>query len=258
MSKRQTTHSNTYRFFVPPTSFQGDLVMIDDQDLARQIGVVLRLGAGDQIVLLDGIGMHYVVTLSEVGKGRVRGQIEQQAAAGGEPRLSLTLFAGLMRAERFEWLLQKGTEIGVAAFVPVLCERSVSDGAVGANKLARWQRIIREAAEQCRRGRVPLLEAPIRFDQASVRAAANGPALLLWEGQGVAAIGATLRGLPAGVPQTLGLLSGPEGGLTDAEYRQASEHTILPVTLGPRTLRAETAPFAAATIALYEFGEMDA
>jgi 16S rRNA (uracil1498-N3)-methyltransferase len=258
MSKRQTTHSNTYRFFVPPTSFQGDLVLIDDQDLARQIGVVLRLAAGDQIVLLDGIGMQAIVTLTEVGKGRVRGEIDQQVAAGGEPRLSLTLFVGLMRAERFEWLLQKGTEIGVAAFVPVLCERSISDGAVGASKLARWQRIIREAAEQCRRGRVPLLESPISFDQACVRAAANGPALLLWEGQGVPAIGAALRGLPAGVPQTLSLLSGPEGGLTDAEYRQARTHAVLPVTLGPRTLRAETAPFAAATIALYEFGDIDA
>ncbi len=255
MSKRQTTRSNTYRFFVPPTCFRGDRVEIDDPDLARQLAVVLRLGVGDRVVFLDGIGNQSIVVLTEVGKGRVRGQIEQQELAGAEPHLALTLYIGLMRAERFEWLLQKGTELGVAAFVPVLCERSVSDGAVGAAKLARWQRIIREAAEQCRRGRIPQLELPIGFNQACAGAIANGPALLLWEGQGVQAIGAVLRALTA--PVGLSLLSGPEGGLSDAEYSQAQAHGIVAVTLGPRTLRAETAPLAAAAIALYQFGDME-
>ena len=257
MSKRQTTNSNTYRFFVPPTSFRGDAVAVDDPDLARQIAVVLRLAAGDRVVLLDGLGTQYTVALTEIGKGRVRGQIEQQETAGGEPRLSLILYVGLLRAERFEWLLQKGTELGVVAFVPVLCERSVSDGAVGAAKLARWQRIIREAAEQCRRGRVPQLELPIGFDQACTHATAHGPTLLLWEGQGAQSISSALQALPAVPPTILSLISGPEGGLTEAERSQAHAHAIIPVTLGPRTLRAETAPLAAAAVALYEFGDME-
>lgn len=257
MSKRQTTHSNTYRFFVPASCFDGDQVEINDPDLARQIGTVLRLGAGDQIVLLDGSGSQSIVRLSEVGKGRVRAIVEQQSLAGGEPQLALTLYVGLMRAERFEWLLQKGTELGVTAFVPVLCERSISDGAIGTAKLARWQRIIREAAEQCRRGRLPQLELPISFEQACVAAASSGHALLLWEGQGAQPIGAVLRALPGQTAPAISLLSGPEGGLTDAEHSQASRHAVIPVTLGPRTLRAETAPLAAAAVALYEFGDME-
>jgi 16S rRNA (uracil1498-N3)-methyltransferase len=164
------------------------------------------------------------------------------------------IYAGLMRAERFEWLLQKGTELGAAGFVPVLCERSLAEGAPGEAKIARWERIIREAAEQSRRGRLPSLARPLPFADACARAASAGPALLLWEGQGATPIRAALGGL--GRPAALALLSGPEGGLTDAERERAATHAIMPITLGPRTLRAETAPLVAAVAALYAFEEL--
>jgi 16S rRNA (uracil1498-N3)-methyltransferase len=255
MSRRQTT-SNTYRFFVAPDAFRDDTVLIEDDDLVRQLTSVLRLGAGDRIVLLDGTGWQHTVVIESAGRGRVAGQVEQRERVLSEPKLELTIAAGLMRAERFEWLLQKGTELGAAAFIPVLCERSISEGGAGAAKQARWARIIREAAEQSRRGILPRLEAPLPYKEAC-KGAAGGPALLLWEGQGAMPIRSALEALAAArPPAALTTLSGPEGGLTDAELELASSVGIPPVTLGPRTLRAETAPLAAAAAAMYAFGEM--
>jgi 16S rRNA (uracil1498-N3)-methyltransferase len=253
LARRSTTSSNTYRFFVPPESLRGDDVQIDDADLARQLGAVLRLGPGDQVVLLDGLGLLATVELLAITRHGVRGAVVAREHAGNEPRLSVTLYVGLMRAERFEWVLQKGTELGAAAFVPVQCARSAADGQAGASKQARWARIVREAAEQSRRGRLPQIHAPLAWGDACASAA--GPALMLWEGAGAAPIRAALR-RHAGATQ-IALISGPEGGITDDERAAAERCGVAPVTLGPRTLRAETAPIVAATAALYEAGDLD-
>ncbi len=253
MARRHTIGSNTYRFFVDPSVFRGEQVQIEDADLIRQMGSVLRLGAGDQVVLLDGLGNQYIATLASLGKGRITGHIEQHEAGGGEPNLQLTLYVGLMRAERFEWLLQKGTELGVAVFAPIICERSIADGEIGAAKLLRWQRIVREAAEQSRRSRLPQVLRPQPFHMACAQM--QHPALLLWEGQGAPPLRTILREYTE-YPTALGIVSGPEGGLSETERNLAHSHGIQEVTLGPRTLRAETAPLVAATAVLYEFGEL--
>src|SRR5919197_99737 len=97
--RRQTAQSNTYRFFVASDAIRG-------RD-------------GEQVTLLDNSGWQYVVALSSVERGRVAGTVERKELAGGEPRTKLTLYVALMRPERFEWVLQKGTELGASAFVPV-------------------------------------------------------------------------------------------------------------------------------------------
>src|SRR6266540_3731637 len=123
-SQRQTTTSNTYRFFVETGTIHGRDVLIEDGELSHQILTVLRLRAGEHVVMLDNCGWQYVVALAEIERGRVTGRIERKELAGGEPRTKITLYAALMRPERFEWILQKGTELGVSAFVPLICERS--------------------------------------------------------------------------------------------------------------------------------------
>ncbi|GAB4116608.1 MAG: 16S rRNA (uracil(1498)-N(3))-methyltransferase [Roseiflexaceae bacterium] len=256
MSRKAT--SNTYRFFVPASAIQHQQVVVEDADLVRQLSSVLRLGPGDQIALLDGSGSEYVVQISQLRKAELRGKIRDQHQPAGEPTLQIELMFGLMRAERLEWLLQKGTELGVAQFVPVLCERSVAEGGVSATKQARWQRIIREAAEQSRRTRLPQLEQVLPYQQACARAA-GAPALLLWEGAVATPIRSVLHDLaasPAGAPAALRIISGPEGGLSENEYQLALADRIMPVTLGPRILRAETAPLIAASAALFAFGEL--
>lgn len=254
--------SNTYRFFVPAEAINADQVSVQDTALAHQIGRVLRLRPGDRVLLLDGQGRAYTVVLTAVEREQITGQVEQQEAAGGEPAISLTLYVALLRAERFEWVLQKGTELGAGMVVPVICAHSLPADRADARKLARWQRILREAAEQSCRGRLPTIAEPQPFAAACTQAATADLALLLWEGS-ASHLRETLRTRlalspdsppPADhrQPTTIALLSGPEGGITADELTTATEHGIIPVSLGPRILRAETAPIAAAAAIFYE------
>lgn len=258
--------ANTYRFFVPPTAFHGDMVRLEDADLAHQMGKVLRLHPGDQVLLLDGEGWSYTVVLSELGRSQVLGRVVERMAAGGEAPVDLTLYVALLRAERFEWVLQKGTELGVRSFVPVQFSHSLPADRADERKLLRWQRIIREAAEQSCRGRLPQLAAPLTFAAACKQAAQAELGLILWEGT-APPLRTVLRAwqqersspTPAAPAEqsnpprsTIALLSGPEGGITPAELTSAREHGMIAVSLGPRILRAETAPIAAAAALFYE------
>jgi 16S rRNA (uracil1498-N3)-methyltransferase len=281
-SRRQTAQSNTYRFFVDADAIHGRQAVVEDAELAHQLGTVLRLRAGERVLLLDNSGWQYVVALDSIERDRISGTVERKQLAGGEPRTKLTLYVALLRAERFEWVLQKGTELGVSAFVPLICERSTVADAdeLSERKLERWRRIIREAAEQSRRGKLPRLAPPLLFPAACEQAVRRGQALLLWEGSGVAALRQVLRGKtedggskiedgkvdpPSAIlhprssanPFSIALFSGPEGGLTAGEFETALRYGMIAVTLGPRTLRAETAPLVAAAAILYEMGDLE-
>jgi 16S rRNA (uracil1498-N3)-methyltransferase len=267
---------------VDADALHGREVVIEDAELAHQLGAVLRLRAGERVLLLDNSGWQYVVALDTLVGDRVAGTVERKELAGGEPRTKLTLYVALLRPERFEWVLQKGTELGVSAFVPVICERSTIAEAdeLSERKLDRWRRIVREAAEQSRRGKLPRLAPALFFPAASDQAARRGQALLLWEGAGVPSLRQVLRGkiedqgmriehrphdprssIPdprsATHPFSIALFSGPEGGFSAGEFETASRYGMIPVTLGPRTLRAETAPLVAASAILYEMGDLD-
>jgi len=286
--RRQTVQSNTYRFFVDADALHGREVAIEDAELAHQLGAVLRLRPGERMLLLDNSGWQYVVALNTLVDDRVTGTVERKELAGGEPRTKLTLYVALLRPERFEWVLQKGTELGVSAFVPVICERSTIADAdeLSERKLDRWRRIVREAAEQSRRGKLPRLAPALLFPAACEQAARRAQALLLWEGAGVpplrrilsessqpaaaeelkiedrrsrigTARSAILDPRSSAHPFSIALLSGPEGGFSAGEFETASRYGIIPVTLGPRTLRAETAPIVAASAILYEMGDLD-
>jgi len=290
-SQRQTTTSNTYRFFIETASIHGRDVLIEDGELSHQIGAVLRLRAGERVVMLDNCGWQYIVALGEIERGRVVGTIERKELADGEPRTKITLYAALMRPERFEWVLQKGTELGVSAFVPLICERStIADAdALSGHKQERWRRIIREAAEQSRRGKLPRLAPAVLFPAACDQAAQRGTAILLWEGAGAPSLRTILREPDPATPPTakiddrggkieqhsdhppssilhppssahpfsVALFSGPAGGFSAGEFATAHRYGMTAVTLGPRTLRAETAPLVAISAILYEMGDLE-
>jgi 16S rRNA (uracil1498-N3)-methyltransferase len=268
MKRRSEPSSNTYRFFVAPEAISGRVVQIEDVALAKQLSNVLRLGTGDTVTLLDNSGWEYAVTLQVIERKRIQGTVTAKTLAHTEPRLKLMLYVALMRGERFEWVLQKGTEIGVSTFVPVVCERSMVDdlAQVKAVKLERWQRIIKEAAEQSRRAKLPKLQPAMLFATACDHAARRSQALLLWEGKGAASLnalvprtweGAREAGTPAEPePLSVAVLSGPEGGFSAEEVRTAQRYGARLATLGPRTLRAETAPIVAASAIFFAFGDL--
>jgi 16S rRNA (uracil1498-N3)-methyltransferase len=260
--RRQQADSNTYRFFVAPGTLQGRVAQIDDPALIHQLSSVLRLGQGDQITLLDNSGWEYVVALDEIGRGGVSGTVERKTLAETEAQLKLTLYVALLRGERFEWVLQKGTELGVTAFVPVVCQRSVIDdiAEIGAAKTERWERIIREAAEQSRRAKLPKLLPAMLFDTACDHAARRSRAFVLWEGSGATSLRSLLQRDEPGpeeAPFSIALLSGPEGGFTESEMATAVMYQLRLASLGPRILRAETAPIAAAAAVLFLHGDLD-
>jgi 16S rRNA (uracil1498-N3)-methyltransferase len=187
----------------------------------------------------------------------VIGEIYDDQPAQGEPKLRISLYQGTLKARKLEWVLQKGTELGIAEFIPTICERSVlSDVETVDEKTIRWERIIQEAAEQSGRGILPELRPAMMFAQACQRASrTTGLSLLAWEEE----TGADLKQVLSSVetpPARVNLFIGSEGGFTVDEARLAHGYKIVPVGLGRRILRAETAGMVAASAILYEFGEL--
>jgi 16S rRNA (uracil1498-N3)-methyltransferase len=270
-TRRVAATSNTYRFFINAAALHGREVTVEDDDFAHQVSNVLRLRTGDRLLLLDNSGWQYVVELVAIEHGRVKGVVEHKELAHGEPRTKVTLYTALMRPERFEWALQKGTELGVSSFVPVICERSTIADAndLSERKIERWERIVREAAEQSCRGKLPRIASALFFPVACDQAAKRGAALLLWEGSDAIPFRQALRASSAEAsaqtilgdigrhPFSVALFSGPEGGFTSNEVETARNYGIIPVRLGPRILRAETAPLAATAALLYEMGDLE-
>lgn len=226
--------------------------------IAHQVGRVLRLRPGNRILLLDGSGWEYPVELSDLAARQRHGRVEAGCPTETKPRVVVTLYAAPLKGEHYAYTLQKGTEIGATAFVPTVTARTVG-GEVGATKVERWRRIVREAAEQSGRGRIPTVGTPVPFAEACRLAVAAGPALIPWEEErehGLSATIAAWRAGREGLPQ-LGLLIGPEGGFTAEEIALAQRCGIVPVTLGRRILRAETAAAVVTTLALAALGELD-
>jgi 16S rRNA (uracil1498-N3)-methyltransferase len=242
-----------HRFFIDPDHLTGRHVYFD-ADQAHQLRRVLRLRPGDRVLVLDGRQWQYDVTLEEVSNARAVGLLGERTAAGGEPAVRLTLYQSLLRREKFEWVLQKGTELGVAAFVPVITRRSLLRDAddVTPEKLARWRRIIKEAAEQSGRGLLPDLSPPVPF--AAALDDAVRPALIAWEEERDMNLRAALR--PHEGTTEVALFVGPEGGFEPEEIAAARQAGVLSVTLGRRVLRTETAAVVGAALVLYELGEM--
>ncbi|HEV2661637.1 MAG TPA: RsmE family RNA methyltransferase, partial [Ktedonobacteraceae bacterium] len=188
------------------------------------------------------------------GRRDVEVELVERRAGKPESPVRIILCQGLLKSARFEWILEKGTELGVAVFAPILCRRSSSGlEDAGAGKQQRWQRILQEAAEQCGRARIPELR-PIRsFAQALNDIPADALALIPWEEEHTHSLRDALRAVEREEKAlTIVLFIGPEGGLLAEEVTQAQQHGVQAVTLGRRILRAETAALATVANVMYE------
>jgi len=246
-----------HRFFIPPEWIGEEGVILGDP-VAHQIRNVLRMRPGDHILVLDNSGWAREVELREVGLEQVVGEVVRRMLAQGEPRTKITLYQGVLKGRRFEFALQKGTELGIVEFVPLISDRAIiADVGDVDKRRARWKRIVQEAAEQSGRGRLPNLEPAMLFPRACERAQQQGGlGLIPWEGER----GLSLRAVLAErqrKPFIVSLLVGSEGGFTAQEVELARRYGIQPVTLGPRILRAETAGLVATTAILYELGDLE-
>ena len=249
-----------HRFFIPPEWINNQQVTLIE-DVAHQVRNVLRMRPGDRLIVLDDSGWEREVELSRLTRNVVIGYVVEERLAAGEPRTKISLYQGVLKAQKFEWVLQKGTELGLVEFIPLVCERSlVGDLEDVDRKLGRWGRIIREAAEQSRRGRLPVLRPAMLFDQGCQRAMRSGGlSLVPWEEERTTSLKSALRAGADGEdrPFSVSLFIGPEGGLTADEIEVARRYQAQPVSLGPRILRAETAGLVAASAILYELGDLE-
>ena len=211
---------------------------------------VLRLQPGDGITLFgNSAGGEWSADVTHMGRSSVRVRPVAHHAIEREAPRAIHLLAGITANERMDWLVEKATELGAASITPLLAERSVLKlkGERAEKKLAHWQAVAVAACEQCGRNRVPLIQPASSLADwlaAHPAAAADGSAdtarLLLSLRPGTQPLHAAASGTGAVL-----FLSGPEGGLSSGEEDLALQHGFVPVTLGGRVLRAETAPLAA-------------
>jgi len=208
-------------------------------EAAQHVAKALRLKAGESIVVFDGRGGEYDATIQRVDKERVDVKVGSWRDVDVEPRIRLGLVQGLPEADKMDWIIQKSVELGVAWIQPVVCERSVVrlSGERAARRESHWRRVAIAACEQSGRNRVPEVRPTLGY-QSWIAVPATTPRWVL-----------TPRSEPIGAkapPQeSLELLIGPEGGLSEREQELAALQGAEPVALGPRVLRAETAPIVA-------------
>jgi 16S rRNA (uracil1498-N3)-methyltransferase len=242
-----------HRFFVEPEMIDriSSGLLALEGPIAHQVANVLRLKLGDEITLLDNAGSAYRMRLEQVERKLIVVRLIETRPVKGEPQTQITLYQSLLKGEKWDFVLQKCTEVGVSGFVPVVSERCMARPAEGRQE--RYLRIIQEAAEQSRRGLLPSLGNAVAFTVACQQAVASHDlALILWEGEQRVDMRHVLRQQRGSVA----LFVGPEGGYSAQEVTLAHECGIIPATLGPRILRAETAGLVAVAIILYSFGDM--
>lgn len=244
------------RFFIEDSSAAQD-APIDLTPIHHQLTRVLRAEPGTELLVLDNEGSERLVTVTAIDRRTAQGKVRQVRPAPAEPGVNLTLYQCSLKADRFEWVLQKGVELGACGFMPVVAARSVvRPTTVLARKRRRWETIVREAAEQSGRGRLPVLHPAADFAEAVQAVAGDALKLIAWE-EATDAPGIIRVLSQAALPvRHICLLIGPEGGLTADEVAQATEAGWQTVALGPRILRAETAALAAMTLVMGALGEL--
>ena len=224
--------------------------MVFPPDTSHQISAVLHLKVGQQVTLLDNRGTEFEVELVTIGIKVVLGKIVDRRPALGEAEVRVNLYLSLTQREKFEWALQKCTEVGAAGFVPVITSRSLLQSTTEPHcKYERWQKILQEAAEQSERGLIPLLAEPLRFGLALAHARQKNDLVLIpWEKEETTTVCQALAN--AGGPRRIAVFIGPEGGYSSDEISLACQAGAVPVTLGKRILRMETAAIVAGALIL--------
>ncbi len=237
------------RFFIDGTADGRAYIAGAD---ALHIAKALRMRPGEALTLCDGKGTDFEGVLETVTDRQVTVRITVSRPSQAEPTLAVTLYQGLPKGDKMDWIVQKAVELGVTAVVPVATRRSVARLEGKADKQQeRRQRNAAEAAGQCGRGILPAVERPLSWNQALSRLSGE-PALVFYEGGG-----RPLRELVTPSTRRLSVFVGPEGGFDPEEIDAIRRQGGGVATLGPRILRCETAPLAALTLLMHLSGNME-
>ena len=245
--------THRHRFFLSRDAFSGNQVLLKGQD-GHQLRRVLRLKVGDLIEVLDGMGHNFLVALEKVEEEEIEGRIIEVRKDPEECSLAITLAQVLPRFTKMDLIVQKATELGVARIVPLVGDRTPFPKGAQAPRVERWQRIAKEAAEQCRRITIPELEPIQNLLSFLDRLDVAGKRILFWERETGGRLRKILKVSPA--PSDYVLLVGPEGGFSDREAEKAVEKGYESVSLGARILRTESVALVALSLLQYEKGNL--
>lgn len=236
------------RYFISPDQMDRGQIWITGDDV-HHIKNVMRSRPGDQLVCCDGQGMDYLAEIEELDPAAIRCRVIDTSPSKGEPKTQVTIAQSLPKGDKLEWILQKGTELGAVRFLPFTSERTVVkiDARKIEKKRERWERIVKEAAEQAHRGKVPEVAFPASWKELLEEIRTAKTAWIAYEKGGRP----LARVLAEADSREILLIIGPEGGFTEREVAEAEAAGAVPVTLGARILRTETAPLAALSCILF-------
>ena len=226
----------TNRFYLPAIQFINNRMLVDSTELAKQLKNVLRVRVGEIIYLFDNSGMEYETKVEQISNKGVEVTLVKEYQGKLEPSVRVVIYQALLKKDKWEWLLQKVTELGVSEIIPMRTEYCISDN-ISESKQERYEKILIESTEQCGGCRIPKLGELQSYTQAlkSILEKKSKAFLLHPEEQALSLIQATQR------LKEISLLIGPEGGFSPKEIEEAKEAEVTVVQMGQRILRAETA-----------------
>ena len=242
------------RFYVPTPQIEKGMLRVEGNEV-KHIRRVLRLKAGDEIIVFDNLGKEYEGTIIEETTSSVVIKIQNIFLSKRDSPLDVTLAQSLLKGEKMDYLIQKATELGVKEIVPFFSSRSVPllEKSGRLKRHHRWGRIAIEASKQCGRGVVPKIEPLQDYSEMLQLASPGSLRLILWEREG----GQLKEVLERSKEKTrIFFVIGPEGGFSQEEVEEAKRAGFIPVTLGRRILRAETASLCLLSILQYEQGDI--
>lgn len=239
------------RFYVPQPFAIGQEFTLPDTTFRHAVQV-LRLGVDEPLILFNGEGGEYLAQISNVSKRSASVLIDSFSAIDTESPVHLTLVQAVIKPDKMDFALQKAVELGANTIQPLITQRSVVR--IGKEqvdkKLQHWEGIVVAACEQSGRTRMPTVQAPLTLER-WLETPFVGTRIILAPGDFP-----RINALSADLPTPIALLIGPEGGFTDEEVQTCVQAGVMPVSLGPRILRAETASSAALTLIQHRFGDL--
>ncbi|QPJ65993.1 MAG: 16S rRNA (uracil(1498)-N(3))-methyltransferase [Candidatus Nitrohelix vancouverensis] len=240
------------RFFVPPENIRGAQIIFREEDW-RHIKNSLRLGEGDIIYAFDGQGAEYQVRLNSPEAGELSGKILERLPAGNESPASIILGLGMLKGKKFDDIIRPLVELGLSGLYPITMKRSIPQKDIREAKLKRWREIIHQAVRQSERSVTPdLPDSSIDLETFCQRFEGVSLKLILWEEENAR----RLTDLPnVSAAPSIACICGPEGGITPEEVDLARRYGFQSIRLGPRILKAETAPIAILSILQYLYGD---
>lgn len=242
------------RFFIPEPQLEDDLLTLQGKEV-KHIRKSLRLRKGDEIVAFDGSGQEYVGRIVREGPTSVVIQVSDVRSSQKESSLEITLAQSLLKGEKMDYLVQKATELGVRRIIPFISLRSVPllEKSKKLGKQRRWEKIAIEASKQCGRGVIPKIEPLCDFSEMLSLVTRESLRFVLHEKEG--------RRLKDVLKESkdhghIFFIVGPEGGMGPEEIKISKEVGFVPVFMGERIMRAETASLCLLSILQYEWGDI--